>query len=115
MPIATNPYSVGIAPNPINDLDTQSQVQKYKDEEKTHIAPQVLPFDLNGSQELISALYKDLLAIRNMILAAEKNPQVKTKYTKPILKVIDNIGNEILQDIPELLDKLQLSHTMRHD
>ena len=115
MPIATNPYSVGIAPNPINNLDTQSQIQKFKDEEATHIAPQVLPFDFDKSQELISMLYKNLLDIRNMVLAAEKNPQVKTRFTRPILNVIDNIGNEILQDIPELLDKLQLSHTMRYE
>ena len=115
MPIATNPYRVGIAADPINDLDVSNQVQKYKDEEASYKAPQVLPFNFNGAQELISILYKDLLDIRNMVLAAERNPLVKTKYTAPILKVIDNIGNEILQDIPELLDKLQLSGTIEHD
>lgn len=115
MPIATNPYSVNIAPNFVSGLDTQSQIRKYKDEEQTHLAPQVMPFDFNGSQELISALYKDLLALRNMVLAAEKNSLIKTKYTNPILKIVDNIGKEILQDIPELLDKLQLSSTIRND
>jgi len=64
---------------------------------------------------MISAKESSLKEGRAMVLAAEKNPQVKTRFTTPILNVIDNIGNEILQDIPELLDKLQLSHTMRYD
>lgn len=115
MPIATNPYNTGIAPNPIYDLDTQSQMRLYKGEEKTHMAPQVMPFDFNGSQELISKLYKDLLDLRNMIIAAEKNSQIKRKYTDSMLQVIDNIGREILQDIPELLDKVQLSNTIKYD
>jgi len=105
---ATNPYSVGIASVPINDFDASSQVAKYKEEEKGHKAPQVLPFNFNAMDELVSILYKDLLSIRKVIMDAEKNSQVNKKYTTPILDVIDNIGNEILQTIPELLDKLEM-------
>lgn len=115
MPIATNPYNVGIAPNPIYNLDTQNQMRKYRDEEKNHVAPQALPFNFDGSQELISKLYKDLIDLRNMVITAENNSQIKRKYTYSILKVIDNIGKEILQDIPELLDKVQLSNTIKYD
>ena len=115
MPIATNPYNVGIAPNSIRDLDTSNQMSKYKGEEATYIAPQELPFVFNGTREVISSIYKSLLDLRNLVLNAEKNPLVNSEYTQPILQVIDNIGNEILQDIPELLDKLQLSHTIKHD
>jgi hypothetical protein len=115
MPIATNPYSVGIAPNPINDLDVSSQIQKYKGEEQSHIAPQLLPYVFNGAHEAIGNLYKSLLDLRSLVLNAEKNPQVKSIFTTPILNVIDDIGNKILQDIPELLDNLQLSNTIKHD
>lgn len=115
MPIATNPYNTGIAPNPIYDLDTQSQMRKYKGEEKTHMAPPVMPFDFNSSMELISKLYKDLIDLRDMILAAEKNSQIERKYTDSILQVIDNVGREILQDIPEVLAKVQLSNTIKYD
>ena len=105
---ASNPYSVGIASVPVNDLDISNQFTKYKEEEKGHKAPQVLPFNFNAMDELVSILYKDLLAIRKVIMDAEKNSQVNKRYTAPILAVIDNIGNEILQSIPELLDKLEM-------
>jgi hypothetical protein len=115
MPIATNPYNVGIATNPKLDFDASSQLSKYKDEEATHIAPQVLPFVFDGTHEFIGNLYKSLLDLRSLIINAEKNPQVNNKYTHPILGVIDDIGNKVLMDIPEMLDKLQLSHTIEHD
>ncbi len=43
-----------------------------------------------------------------MLIEAEKKPQVKSSSIKPILNIIDDIGNQFLQTIPELLDKLKL-------
>jgi hypothetical protein len=108
MPVATNPYSIGVAPKPITDFDVSAQTKRYKDEELTHKAPQVLPFNFDSANELISKLYIDLLELRAMFQAAESNSQVKSKNLRPIYKVIDDIGTEITQNIPELLDKLAL-------
>ena len=108
MPVATNPYNIGVASKPITDFDVSAQIKKYEDEAATHEAPQVLPFNFNSANELISKLYLDLLELRAMFITAESNSQVKAKYLEPIYKVIDNIGAEITQNIPELLDKLAL-------
>lgn len=108
MPVATNPYSIGVAPKPINDLDVSAQTKRYKEEEASQKAPQVLPFNFNSANELMSKLFLDLLELRKMFADAENNSQVKSKNLRPIYKIIDNIGTEITQDIPELLDKLAL-------
>lgn len=109
MPTATNPYNLGVAPKPNYDLDTGSQVAKYRQEEEdTHKAPQSLPFNFDVAYELTSKLYQDLLELRKMIISAETNPTVKRKNLTPIYSIIDNIGKEITQTIPELLDKLKL-------
>ena len=106
----SSPYNVGIAPVPINNsLNTAAQMKKYKEEEETtYKAPQILPFDFNATEELISKLYEDLTLFRIMLEKAKQNPQVKSKNIDPILGVIDNIGVQILQTIPELLDKLKI-------
>jgi hypothetical protein len=108
MPTATNPYNLGVASKPIHDLDVTSQFSRYKQDEETHKAPQVLPFNFNAANELMSTLFQDLIALRKMFVAAENNSQVKSKNLTPIYKVIDNIGEEITQTIPELLDNLKL-------
>jgi hypothetical protein len=89
-------------------LDTGSQIAKYRQEEETHRAPQSLPFNFDVAYELTSKLYQDLLEFRKMIISAENNPTVKRKNLAPIYGIIDNIGKEITQTIPELLDKLKL-------
>ena len=105
----SSPYSTGIAPIPINNsFNADAQMKKYKEEETTHKAPQILPFDFNATEELISKLYEDLTLFRIMLEKAKQNPQVKSKNIDPILGVIDNIGVQILQTIPELLDKLKI-------
>lgn len=105
----SSPYSVGVASVPINNsFNTAAQMKKYKEEEMTQKAPQILPFDFNASEELISKLYEDLTLFRIMLEKAKQNSQVKSKNIDPILGVIDNIGVQILQTIPELLDKLKI-------
>lgn len=103
-----SPYNVGQAPPPVLDLDVSTQIKRYKDEENTHKAPHVLPFNFNAASEVISELYKNLLQLRKMLIEAESNPTVKRKGINPILAVVDNIGAEITQTLPELLDKLEL-------
>jgi hypothetical protein len=110
--VTTNPtasYSVGIAPIPINNsLDTGAQEKRYKEEELSQKAPKILPYNLDAMNELTVKLFGDLLTLRKMLIEAEKKPQVKSSSIQPILGVIDDIGNQFLQTIPELLEKLKL-------
>jgi len=105
----TSPYSVGTAPIPINNsLDVSAQKKKFEEEELAQKAPKILPYNLDAMNELTVKLFGDLLSLRKMLIEAEKKPQVKSSKVQPILNIIDDIGNQFLQTIPELLEKLKL-------
>ena len=105
----TNPYSTQAVSAPINhDMDVTTQINQYKEEEKTHKAPKVLPFSFDSTQEILSQMYENLLTFRKVVNGAEKEARINKGVLNEITKIVDSIGEQILVKLPEQLDKLGL-------
>lgn len=103
----TNPYSTQSVTAPINhDMNVSAQVKRYKDEERFHKAPRIVPFDFDASKEILSQMYENLLIFRKSLSSAENNSQINKNVLAAITQIVDNIGEEILVKIPEQLDKV---------
>jgi hypothetical protein len=109
MTTGNNPYSTGIAQAPINQqFDTDAQMKQYKREEQESKASPTLPFELNSAEELLTKMYGDLLDFKRGIETAQKNTNLNRNTLSAILSIVDNIGKEILIDIPAEVDKLMI-------
>jgi hypothetical protein len=109
MTTGNNPYSTGIAPAPINQqFDTAAQMKQFEREDQESKAPRITPVELDSSEELLTKMYSDLLDFKRSIEAAQKNTRLNRNTLATILGIVDNIGKEILIDIPAEVDKLMI-------
>ena len=89
-------------------MDVGTQIDRYKEEEKMQKAPPIQPFTLDSSMELLSDIYEKLSMMRKAIEKTSLQPKVNRQALAAINSIIENIGKEVLMDIPEQLDKLNL-------
>lgn len=89
-------------------MDVGNQIDRYKEEEKLQKAPPIQPFTLDSSMELLSDIYEKLSDMRKALEKTAMQPKVNRQALVALNSIIENIGKEILMDIPEQLDKLNL-------
>jgi len=94
--------------SPKLSMDVGSQIDRYKEEEKMQKAPPIQPFTLDSSMELLSDIYEKLSDMRKALEKTAMQPKVNKQALVALNSIIENIGKEILMDIPEQLDKLNL-------
>jgi hypothetical protein len=102
------PYSVGIANNAIlHDLDTSSQMNNYKEEEKNQKAPSILPHEMSNAIALLGDTFTSLVKLRQSLHAASQNKEINQAVVDNISRKIDMI-NEMLLDLPLDLSIIKL-------
>jgi hypothetical protein len=89
-------------------MDVGSQITRYKEEEKYQKAPPIQPYTLDSTKEIISAMYGKLSDLRKAVNQTASQSNVNKSALAAINGILENIGKEILMDIPEQLDKLNL-------
>ena len=94
--------------SPKLNMDVGTQIDRYKEEEAKQKAPLIQPFTLDNSMELLSDIYEKLLDMRKAVEKTAMQPKANKQALAAINSIIENIGKEILMDIPEQLDKLNL-------
>jgi hypothetical protein len=94
--------------SPTLGMDVSSQIDRYKEEEQFQKAPPIQPFTLDNTKELLSGIYEKLSILRKAIDYTMTQPKVDRAALAEINRIIENIGKEILMDIPEQIDKLNL-------
>ena len=104
-----SPYKTTFSSSaPKLDMDVGTQIDRYKEEEKMQKAPPIQPFTLDSSMELLSDIYKKLIMLRDAVNNTKNQPKANRGALQEINGIIDNIGKQILMDIPEQIDKLNL-------
>lgn len=93
---------------PVLGMEVNSQISKYKEEEKFQKAPPIQPFTLDNSMELLGDIYERLITLRKAVDKTRLQPKTNNEALQAIDKIIENISKEILMDIPEQIDKLNL-------
>lgn len=93
---------------PKPSMDVSTQIARYKEEEKYQKAPPIQPFTLDSSKELLSSMYEKLSMFRQSIEQTSTQNKVNKQALIELNRIIENIGKEILMDIPEQLDKFNL-------
>jgi len=102
-------YSTQFLSVPIKYGDDPSrQLGKIRDEEKTHKAPQLMPYNLSQSQEVLSRMYSDLLKLKAILYKAKSDPEIDTDPIYNMNELIDKMSSMILIDMSNELDKLAL-------
>lgn len=94
--------------SPTLGMDVSSQINQYKEEELGQKAPPIQPYTLDSSMELLSDIYKKLIMLRDAVNNTKNQPKANRGALQEINGIIDNIGKQILMDIPEQIDKLNL-------
>lgn len=101
-------YPYGVRPDTRNirhSLDTQRQIDKYKEDEQTQKAPKILPHEMENINKFLGDTFVSLTEIRSILDAAEKNNELNKHAVNNIKEKIDEI-NKIVLEIPEELDKI---------
>tara|TARA_R110002073_G_scaffold228630_2_gene389396 strand:+ start:132 stop:458 length:327 start_codon:yes stop_codon:yes gene_type:complete len=108
MNVASNPYYVGPAKNPVNaQLSVKDQELKYKDDEKFQKAPPIMPHELEQITATLGNTFVSLADLQRMLENVKQNKTVDEKYVSELQDKIDRINNLILE-LPEELAKLSL-------
>lgn len=94
--------------SPTLGMDVGNQITKYKEEEQQQKAPPIQPYTLDSTKDILSSIYKLLSDLRRVIESTSNQPKVNRSALTEIDRIIENIGKEILMDIPEQMDKLNL-------
>tara|TARA_R110000765_G_scaffold127143_1_gene225154 strand:- start:462 stop:788 length:327 start_codon:yes stop_codon:yes gene_type:complete len=100
------PYSTGPEDNPINfHMNSQDQIQKYKNDEKYQKAPLILPYEVERINEVLGKTFVSLAELRQMLSRAQKTSNIPTQPLDALKEKIDKI-NELILDIPDSLAKI---------
>lgn len=102
------PHQTQTMAEPTLGFDVQNQIKKYKEEEKTHRAPQELPFDLKSFNEVISQIYDRFLLLNKQLEKLKNEPSAKVGIIGEIQDKLKEISIVLMIEIPESVDKLEL-------
>jgi|TARA_R110000803_G_scaffold195438_1_gene258664 hypothetical protein len=108
MNVASNPYYVGVAKDPINQqMDIDGQGRMYKDQEQYQKANSILPHELEGIIETLGNTFVSLADLQRMLENVKQNETVNSKQVSQLQDKIDRINNLILE-LPDELNKIAL-------
>jgi hypothetical protein len=110
MPETTYPnYSTQFLSAPIQrDMPVSAQINQHKQDEITHQAPKITPHPLDQSTQLLGYMYECLMDLKLMVKKCEQEPSMRQHSLVRLNKIIDNMGKQILMDIPEEVDKIMM-------
>ena len=108
MNVASNPYYVGTAKDPINQqMDLGGQERMNKDQEQFQKADSILPHELEGIIQVLGNTFVSLADLQRMLENVKQNETVDSKHVSQLQDKIDQINNLILE-LPEELNKISL-------
>jgi hypothetical protein len=108
MNVASNPYYVGTAKDPINQqMDLSGQERMYKDQEQFQKADSILPHELESIIQVLGNTFVSLADLQRMLENVKQNETVDSKHVGQLQDKIDQINNLILE-LPEELNKISL-------
>lgn len=90
------------------DMEVNSQFERNKQEEQTHMAPDIHPYTINSVKENISQIYGILRQLHKTVESTRQEPKINNQALDTIEAIIQDISKKILIDIPEQVDKLKL-------
>ncbi|MDB4430311.1 hypothetical protein N9273_00660 [bacterium] len=103
-----SPYSTKPLSTPIQQqLRTDNQQAKYKEEEKYQKAPPELPHELARVTAVLGNTFVSLAELHGMLGNVKSNPSVDNSDIEEIQGKIDRINNLILE-LPKDLAKISL-------
>tara|TARA_A100000172_G_C2991921_1_gene93144 strand:- start:215 stop:544 length:330 start_codon:yes stop_codon:yes gene_type:complete len=104
----SSPYSVKPDTTPIQQsLNTQSQQQMYKEDEKNQKAPPTLPFEVDGITEILGNTFVSLANLHRMLSNVKNNDSVEEDNIELLQAKIDKINNLILE-LPRDIAKISI-------
>tara|TARA_R110000796_G_scaffold20781_1_gene61596 strand:- start:877 stop:1227 length:351 start_codon:yes stop_codon:yes gene_type:complete len=103
-----SPYSTGVANKPVSSqLDIDSQIAKYKEDESTQKAPPILPHELDNIIAALGDTFISLTQLSQMLAVAAQNDEIDKLGINKIIDKVDN-ANQIVLAISEDLDILKV-------
>jgi len=103
------PYFTGIADKQYSpNLNTDAQVNKYKEDEANQKAPPILPYELQQIQQLIGDTFVSLAELRAMLTAASNKNGIDSSVIDSINQKIDKVNEILTLEIPEDLSKISI-------
>lgn len=103
-----NPYNTGVASNPVNNqLNVDSQISKYKEEEASQKAPPILPHELDNILAVLGNTFISLTQLSRMLSVASQNGEIDKLVINKIVDKVDK-ANEIILAISQDLDILKV-------
>lgn len=100
-------YSTQFLSAPIKrEFNPDNQIRAQKNDEKEQMAPKITPFTLDASKQMLGDMYVKLAAFRSMVKKTENLPDSNPNSFIELYKLIDDIGEKILIDIPREVDKV---------
>jgi hypothetical protein len=110
MPETTYPnYSTQFLSSPIQrDMPVSAQINQIKQDDLNNRAPKITPHPLDQSTQLLGYMYECLMDFKLMVKKCEMEPSIKPHQLKRLNQIIDNMGKQILMDIPEEVDKIMM-------
>ena len=93
-------------------MGVESQIKRYKEEEKGQKAPKILPFDLQSSDEMITQIYEKVMEYRKVLIESKIKTFSKDDKNKAhidnLLSKLDEINDILLFDIPNELSNIEI-------
>jgi len=103
-----NPYNTGVASKPVNDqLNIDSQVSKYREEEASQKAPPILPHELDDILTVLGNTFISLTQLSQMLSVASQNEEIDKLGINKIVEKVDK-ANQIILAISQDLDILKV-------
>ncbi len=104
----SSPYSVKPDTSPIQQsLNTDSQQQMYKEDEKNQKSPPTLPFEVDGITEVLGNTFVSLANLHRMLSNLKNNDSVDELDIEQLQGKIDKINNLILE-LPKDIAKISI-------
>jgi len=104
----SSPYSIKFNSAPIQQsLNTDNQQAKYKEAERSQMAPPELPFEISNITEVLGNTFISLVELHRMLGNIKGNESIDTSNVGELQGKIDRINNLILE-LPEDISKMSL-------
>lgn len=100
-------YSTQFLSAPIQrEYNPDNQIKAQKKEEEGQMAPKITPFTMDAAQQMLGDMYVKLAQFRTAVRNTENLPDSNPSDFTNLYKLIDDIGEKILIDIPREVDKV---------
>jgi uncharacterized membrane protein YheB (UPF0754 family) len=104
-----NPYKTSfMSALPVLDMNVNTQIDRYREEERAQKAPDIYPYTVDSVEERLSQIYGILRELHKTVESTRQEPKINNQALDTIEAIIQDISRKILIDIPAQVDKLKL-------